>query len=175
MPNRIASRFSLLLSGLFMTGILLPLPALALEITPYELDFRVSPGQEQTRAITISNDSDEEASYRINADEGYSEWFTFTPDRVTLGPQQSREVTVTLRPPRTSVGKHDTFIYITPQPSGSGAPVVLGMKLRVSIDITVRSTGSMSDTAWLIIVIAAGIIALVFLFFAVIRPLVRRY
>jgi hypothetical protein len=155
----------------------LPLPVSALEITPYELHFKLSPGQEQNKTVMVFNDSSEEASYRIYTEERYSDWFTFTPDKFTLGPLQSCEVTVALKPPLTSFGKHDTFIYIAPQLSGSGNPVALGMKLRVGIDISMTSqpAGNMSDTMWIIIVIAAGVLTTILLFFAVIRPLTRRY
>jgi hypothetical protein len=172
--KKIARDFFILLSAVIVTCILLPLPASALEVTPYELEFKISPSQEQIKLITVSNDSDEKVTYLIYTDEKYQKWFTFNPAELTLEPQQSREVAVILKTPLISFGKHDAYIFIAPQQHSSGNPVVLGMKLKASIDIGI-SMDFDSEMTWLIIVIVAGILTLLLLFFVVIRPLTRRY
>ena len=157
--------------------LLTPLPVLALGVVPGELNFRVAPGQQCTRTLDVINDEDQEVSYRIYVDKEHESWFTISPDEISLAPQQSGKIEITVSPPLTTLGKHTTFVYITSAQPSSGLQVTLGIKLKANIAVNVVGYGLsvIQDILPFLIVAVAAIIVLVLLIFVVIRPIIRGY
>jgi len=164
-------RFLWLLPVIMILLLLTPLPVSALGVNPGELNFRVGPGQQCTRTLDIINDEDQAAIYRIYADKEHEDWFTISPGKISLAPQQSGKIEITVSPPLTTLGEHTAFIYITSAEPSSGLQVTLGIKLRANITVDILSSGS--SILPILMVIGAAIVVLVFFIFIIIRPMRR--
>jgi P pilus assembly chaperone PapD len=157
--------------------LLAPLPVLALGVNPGELNFVVDPGQQCSRTLDVINDEDNEVVYKIYVDDEHESWFSISPDEISLAPQQSGEIEITVSPPLTTIGEHTAFVYITSAQPSSGLQVALGIKLKANITIDVVGYGLsiLQDNLPYLIIGVLGIVTLVIFIFVVIRPKIRRY
>jgi len=171
MQTPVLKRLVWLLPVIMTLLLLTPLPVLAVGVTPGELNFRVGSGQQCTRTLEVINDENQTVVYRIYADKEHESWFSISPAEISLAPQQSGEIEITVSPPLTALGEHNAFIYITSAEPSSGLQVTLGIKLRANITVDVLSSGS--SILPILMVIGTAIIVLVFFIFVVIRPMRR--
>jgi len=143
--------------------LLTPLPVSALGVTPGELDFALEPYGQDTETLRVVNDENQEQNYRIYADEEHEGWFTISPQEISLAPQQSSEIEITVAPPPNTTGEHTAFIYITPVKPSDGLQVALGIKVRADITVNTPEYGwpIFEDNPPLAAGIIAGIVALI--------------
>jgi hypothetical protein len=155
------------------------------EITPasctdcYEVFFVNNENGEED-SIVVDNwevAEDNEVVYKIYVDDEHESWFTIIPDEISLAPQQSGEIEITVSPPLTTIGEHTAFVYITSAQPSSGLQVALGIKLKANITIDVVGYGLsiLQDILPYLIIGVLGIVTLVIFIFVVIRPKIRRY
>jgi len=137
-----------------------PLPVSAVGVAPGELNFRMGPGQQCTRTLSIINDEEQAATYTIYMDDEHEDWFTISPNEISLDPGQNGEVEVTVSPPLTTLGEHTAFIYITSAEPASGLQVTLGIKLKVNTTVDILSYDSTTLAVILVIIAAIVVIAL---------------
>lgn len=103
-----------------------------LELSPVRIDFSLEPGNSQAQTITVRNTSNTKASYTLTAADWYldeygnvirqekgaskrscAEWISFTPALVELGPNESRDVTVSLNVPSRDAATKWALVYVT--------------------------------------------------------------
>lgn len=170
-------RFLWLLPVMVALWLATPLAASALGVNPEELNFRVDPGHQCTKTMSIVNDGNEAATYQIYVDEEHADWFTIRLSQITLEPQQSGELEITVSPPLTTFGEHTAFVYISPVEPSSGFQVALGIKLTANIEVDVGGylMDILEDNFPYIIIGVLVVIAIIFFILAVVRPRRRGY
>jgi hypothetical protein len=141
-----------------------PLRALALEVTPAELDFSVATGERSTDNLELVNNEGQAQDYRIYPDDAYQDWFTISPDEVLLAPGQRAEIEITVAPPADSHGEYTAFIYITSAEPADGLQVNLGVKIQAEITVRSRESGwwkIFQDNPLLLAAVIGGLTAII--------------
>ncbi|MEZ4828643.1 MAG: Fn3-like domain-containing protein [Bacteroidia bacterium] len=121
--------FSLLLSVLFAATMGF---SQGLELSPVRIDFSLEPGNSQAQTITVRNTSNTKASYTLTAADWYldeygnvvrqekganrrscADWISFNPALVELGPNEAKDVTVSLNVPNRDAATKWALVYVT--------------------------------------------------------------
>ena len=135
MIKRIAAPMLLLAA---LVPALLPSTALAvaLGVTPGNMEFNTQPGGTDTQVLHVYNQSDNDAIFRVYIEGEYEDWFAITPGEFTLPPHQSQDVEIALETPRTAQGTHDPIICVVSIPAGSDLNIGAGIRVSAHVQIT---------------------------------------
>ena len=146
-----------------LVWLLTPLRALALEVTPAELDFTADAGAWSTATLNLVNNESQPQDYRIYASDDYQDWFTISPEEISLAPNQSAEIKITVSPPSSTRGEHTAFVYITSTQPSSGLQVALGVKVRANITVSRSEPGwkIFRDNPLLLVAVIGGLAGLI--------------
>jgi P pilus assembly chaperone PapD len=104
-------------------------------IAPKELEFNAYLGSSASETLYVINTGDNEAEYRVYAEERYKDWFDIAPNEFTLAPNEVKEVQITVSPPLLSVGDHAAYIYVAATNPSPQLGVGAGIKVPVHLHI----------------------------------------
>lgn len=128
--------------------------AVAVGVTPGNLDFDVQTGSSDTRLLFVINTGTETANYRVYVDEDYADWFFISPETFHLNAGENKAVELTLTPPMSAKGEYDCTVYAVSSSPSSDFSV--GSGIRVPVHATVSNSGIF--IVLFIVLVSAGVL-----------------
>jgi hypothetical protein len=155
------NRSLMLLISAFITVFLSDIKGQELEVSPGTLYFTANPGSSQTRQISVRNRGNAEQSFIFNlgdwltdesGDAKYfspgttprscADWITISPSLVTLQPNESASINVTMLVPNDNPSTKWAVLYVQSAAEQTGPAAIdkgvsLGVQLAVRIAVTI--------------------------------------
>jgi len=113
--------------------------AIAVGVTPGNLDFDVQVGSSDTRSLFVINTGTEITNYKVYVDENYADWFDISTDNFNLNASEHKEVKLKLTPPISAKGVFDFKVYAVS--SSASSDFSLGSGIKVPVHATVSNSG----------------------------------
>jgi hypothetical protein len=158
--KRINYHLFLLVSVIFFISFL-DMNAQELEVSPGTLSFTTNPGSSQTQQITLRNKGNKEQSFIFNLNDwltdesgevkyfapgttarSCADWITVSPALVTLQPNESAKINVTMLVPNDNTSTKWAVLFVQSAAEQTGAravdkEVALGVQLALRIAVTI--------------------------------------
>lgn len=160
--------FLLLVSAVFSINFTQNICAQELEVSPGTLYFSANPGSSQTQQITLRNKGNTQQSYIFNLNDwltdesgdvkyfapgttprSCADWITVSPALVTLQPNESVAINVTILVPNDVSSTKWAVLFVQSAVEQTGAKVVdkdmnLGVQLALRIAVTIYQSPAMN-------------------------------
>ena len=129
--------------------------AIAVGVTPGNLDFDVQVGSSDTKSLFVINTGTEVTNYEVYVDEDYVGWFDISPDNFNLNASENKEVKLKLKPPMSAKGELEFKAYVVASSPSSDFSVGSGIK--VPVHATVSNSGITIAIILVLMIISAGV------------------
>jgi len=147
---------NVLMTGLLVIAMSVPVVAQKLEVTPAKLNFTANPGTSQTKQVHIRNKGTTEQNFVFNLSDwltdekgnvkyfkpgtvgrSCSDWLTVSPPLVTLQPNQTGTVNVTILVPENDNSTKWSVLFIQSAEEKTG-PGAIDKNIQMGIHVAAR-------------------------------------
>lgn len=129
--------------------------AVAVGVTPGNLDFDTQVCISDTRSLFIINTGSEVTNYKVYVDEDYAGWFDISPGSFNLNAGENKEVKLKLQPPISTKGEFEFKAYVVA--SSPSSDFSLGSGIKVPVCATVSNSGITAAIILVIMILVAGV------------------
>ena len=129
--------------------------AIAVGVTPGNMDFDVQVGSSDTRSLFVINTGTEVTNYEVYVDEDYADWFDISSDNFNLNASENKEVKLKLKPPISAKGEFEFKAYVVASSPSSDFSVGSGIK--VPVYATVSNSGITMAILLVLMIIGTGV------------------